>query len=437
MKYKRLLAAATACALIFPAALLFGCTNDDTHEYSLKFSSREISLSAEVEAYQEAPFTVTAYCDGEEVPNAEIALSLSDPSLAEVKDGKLSALSAGKTELVATYKTARAALPVSVYKTATAEQILSFDEAYVNIYGRTYIKNKALNFDNVASGLEVAFLGTSLTMTATTEQDVFVHVYLDGDTTGEFKRLDAGEFTVAKDLEEGIHVAKIMKGSEVDRGKFAVTSLSAETFLVAQEKSDFKMEFIGDSITAGYGTLQQGGDWSLANSDGCTTYAYLTAQNLNADFSVVALSGICLNTNRYNILTMKQMHTLTSNRTGELWEYDAETDVVVLALGTNDASYITTIDPAYRSQFPKDYAEFLTHLREIYPHAYVVCIYGMMGANGDIVSGIQKALNTVNDDKMSYLEFKKNDAGAGGHPIASAHKSYSKTLTAYIQNLIG
>ena len=420
-----------------PTLLLFGCTEPEAgHEYSLKFSERGISLVAEEAAYAERPFTVTAYCDGEAVENAEIAFSVADPALAEVKEGKLSARAAGQTELIATYKTARATLPVSVYQTATREEILSFDEKYINIYGRTYIKNDALNFDNVASGFEVAFLGDSLTMTATTEQDVFVHIYLDGDATGEFLRLNAGEFTVAEGLGEGIHVAKIMKGSEVDRGKFAVTSLSAETFLAAQEKSDFKMEFIGDSITAGYGTLQQGGNWSVENSDGCTTYAYLTAQNFNADFSVVALSGICLNTNMYYILTMKQMHTLPSNRTGELWEYDAETDVVVLALGTNDASYITSKDPSYRSQFPKDYTEFLTHLREIYPHAYVVCIYGMMGANGDIVSGIQKALAAVNDDKMSYLEFRKNDAGAGGHPIASAHKSYAKTLTQYIEKLL-
>ena len=54
-----------------------------------------------------------------------------------------------------------------------------------------------------------------------------------------------------------------------------------------------KIEFIGDSITAGYGVddeVKEHG-FSTATEDVTKTYAYKTAAALQADYSIVAYSG--------------------------------------------------------------------------------------------------------------------------------------------------
>ena len=461
MKHFKRITALAVGAVLTSSVMLFGaCTptegpaEDPVDEavYTLVAKTNACSLLVGDETYASAATSFLAKKDGETVEAPEITYTVADPSIAEVNaDGVVTSKAYGKTEIVATYKSATARVPVYVYERTTAENVNSFDERYVNRYGRQYFTDGKLNVDHVSSGIEVAFLGDSLTVDVdvtndregSTVFDVYVHVYIDGDTKGEFKVLTQGEYTLAEGLGEGIHTVRMLKASEIDRGKFTVNSFDAEEFLRIPEKSDLKMEFIGDSITAGYGNIAVRKDgvmpgWSVDNSDSCVAYATLTAQKLNADFSVIALSGICLKAQKYGPMTMVEMHTYVSNRTKEVYTYDADMDVVVLALGTNDAGYILDDGHTdYRSQFPKDYAAFLRHLRSIYPDAYVVCIYGMMGTRTPVDEGIKKALEEVNDAKMSYKTFTKNDAGAVGHPNAKAHIAYADQLTAYIQELIG
>ena len=425
----------------------------DGSTYTLTAETNACSLLVGDENYASGSATFLAKKDGETVEAPKLTYSIADPAIASVSaDGVVTSKAYGKTELVATYKNATARVPVYVYERTTAENVNTFDEQYVNRFGRQYFTEGKLNVDHVSSGIEVAFLGDSLTVNVDVTNDpdgsgvhdVYVHTYIDGDTKGEFKVLTQGEYTLAENLGEGIHTVRMLKASEGDRGKFTVNSFDAEEFLRIPEKSDLKMEFIGDSITAGYGNIAvRGADgtmegWSVHNSDGCRSYAALTGFNLNADFSVVALSGICLNVDRWGAnIYMTQLHSYISYRNRDAYTYDADMDVVVLALGTNDAGYLSEVDTSYRNQFPVDYAAFLRHLRTIYPNAYVVCIYGMMGTNTNVEKGIKTALEDVNDAKMSYKSFTKNDAGANGHPSAKAHVTYATQLTAYIQELLG
>ena len=454
-RFMRITAIAVGAVLASGILLLGACTEPepvDESVYTLGAKTKSCSLLVGDETYGSATTSFVAKKDGTTVEAPEITYTVADPAVAEVNaDGVVTPKAYGRTELVATYKTATARVPVYVYERASAENVNSFDELYVNRFGRQYFTDGKLNVDHVSSGIEVAFLGESLTVDVDVTRDpngsgafdVYVHVYIDGDTTGEFKVLTQGTFTLAEGLGEGIHTVRMLKASEGDRGKFTVNGFNAEEFLRIPEKSDLKMEFIGDSITAGYGNLAVPGPdgkipgWSVENSDGCVSYAALTGQKLDADFSVVALSGICLKMDIWGAgINMTQLHSWVSYRNREAYAYDADMDVVVLALGTNDGSYIDS-NGSYRLQFPIDYAAFLRHLRDIYPNAYIVCIYGMMGTNRHINSGIQEALEEVNDAKMSYKTFVKNTAGASSHPSGRAHVQYANELTAYIQELLG
>lgn len=123
-----------------------------------------------------------------------------------------------------------------------------------------------------------------------------MRVFIDDDTEGRRLAVSIGtkSYVVAQGLEAGNHKIRIVKITEMQDATWEVQSFSAEGFFAAPAKSELKLEFIGDSITAGYGVLgKQSDQKTIMNSDASKTYAYLTAQKMNADYSVIAWSGIC------------------------------------------------------------------------------------------------------------------------------------------------
>lgn len=64
--------------------------------------------------------------------------------------------------------------------------------------------------------------------------------------------------------------------------------------LPAPERPKLRLEFIGNSITCGYGTEADSAQvhFSYDTENNTLGYAYLTARALNADFNIVARSGI-------------------------------------------------------------------------------------------------------------------------------------------------
>jgi hypothetical protein len=192
------------------------------------------------------------------------------------------------------YKDSKEAVEVNVIRKATMNEVNSFDEKYVNLYGRTFIEDGNLCFDNPGTAIETIINGTSLTACFDVSATLYVVVEVDGVRTRRVKLTnDKEEYTLVSGLTDGLHTIRIINSSEARFGRIRLVSLSADEFYTVPEKANFRIEFIGDSITAGYGSLGKQGDVrSVDNSDACTTYAYLTARKLNVDYSMVAVSGI-------------------------------------------------------------------------------------------------------------------------------------------------
>ena len=73
------------------------------------------------------------------IEDAKIVYTVEKSNIAEVgEDGRIIAKNIGITKVHATYKKAKATTEVRVVDIATAEQVNTFDEKYVNLYGRTY-----------------------------------------------------------------------------------------------------------------------------------------------------------------------------------------------------------------------------------------------------------------------------------------------------------
>lgn len=389
------------------------------------------------------PYTAMAGTNVDDRP--EITWHIADTSVATVNDGVIVGLKDGTTTLTVNYHGATDTATIKVVKTVSATEINAFNEDYINIYGRTYLTDNKLTLEHVSNGVEVAILGNQLSLNATVTANLYVRIYIDGVEQDRISFTPSvSNYLVATNITNDYHTIRIVKTSENFVGKIYIESFVAPAFAIAKQPAGPRIEFIGDSITAGYGALQSGSSWSDVGSDGTQSYSYQTAKRLNATYSIIARQGICVKRlmwTDYNMYDNFYPYVSKDNQTA--YSFNFNPDVVVLALGTNDASYMTAGGSKYDSgaysqaQFATDYKNMLTLIRQKNPNAYIVCIYGMMGKNAGIDGGISDAVSAFGDSKVSYINDWVADAnGQNGHPHKTAHAGYAEKLASYISNLL-
>lgn len=187
--------------------------------------------------------------------------------------------------------------------------------------------------------------------------------------------------TLADSLGEGAHSLRVtyaIEGYEKHpefRG--FVISGPGSKLLPAPERPKLRIEFIGNSITCGYGTDADSGDthFSYDTENHTLSYAYLTARALDADFNIVARSGIGMyrsyNGPREgtpdNRIPGEYDHTLIYDP-AHYWDHRSfRPDIICINLGTND----TSVDNYDITLFEEAYKKFLAHLHLLQPQAKI------------------------------------------------------------------
>ncbi len=412
-----------------------------TARVSVSMRSKSVTLSEKSVALlsgQQKQLTATYKIGGEEQAVTFVWTSANE-DIATVSGGLITAKSGGKTTVTATYNGVSASAEVVIVQTATAQQVNSFSEEYINIYGRSYKSSGALRLDHTANAVEVGVNGSALSVNLTTTANSYMQVFVDGKAKDRINVTPSvSNYTVASGLSEGYHKIRIVKATEMSRATWTLNSFSADGFVAVEEKDDLKIEFLGDSILAGYGALGMSGEgFTVENSDCSKGYAYLTAHSLNADYSVIAWSGIATKAFVWGgDLNMINLYPRLSYASQTPYDFSFNPDIVVINLGTNESSYLST-NSAYGTQFPADYKELLTLVRQKNPSAKIICVYGAMGVNSTIESGIKTAIENMSDNNIVYNPFEviENRYGANGHPTAAAQQRNADALALYIKSL--
>lgn len=171
---------------------------------------------------------------------------------------------------------------------------------------------------------------------------------------------------LAEDLAEGAHSFKIVRQCNPSTGLAQINFITFKgKFLDKPEDSDFLIEFIGDSLTAGQGVLGSKnppyGDYSSRFEDGTLGYAYLAAEKLGADCLLIARPGIGLlcGSDKDNSVQMSKIYGRQCFWRSKTAEYTVKRtpDLIVYNLGTNDNS---------QGADPDEYGETLTaFLKEV------------------------------------------------------------------------
>ncbi|MDC0707231.1 AbfB domain-containing protein [Stigmatella sp. ncwal1] len=233
-------------------------------------------------------------------------------------------------------------------------------------------------------------------------------------------------------LAAGAHTLRVASRSESDVLQFQGLVLGSGATTQAPAVRTRRLEFIGDSITAGCCALSQG-----ALSD----YAWLVGEALNADHTQIAYSGICLQdgvacfspngigmSNQYFKLQTVQYPS------SPMWDFSRyQADAVVINLGTNDNTKNIS-DAALQST----YTTFLQNVRAQHPNAILFALRTFGGFKVAPTLAAVNARISAGDTKLYYVDTSgwvtpgTSDFSDDLHPSESGHVKIAKLLAPVI-----
>lgn len=215
--------------------------------------------------------------------------------------------------------------------------------------------------------------------------------------------------------------------------------------LPAQPDTRLKAEFIGDSITCGYGVLgEPHSEFHIREEDGELSYAALTSKelNLNARYTGVSGYGVYCEYTGNTKGTLPYVYPYTNYWVDQETLYDFHEftpELVVLNLGTNDSRFLG--DPSIQEKFIICYMDFLKLIRSKYPDAKLLCICGTLCTEAFPL--IQKACDYLTDHgfkELYTLELPyhnvEEDGQASEHPSLKTHQKDAARLIKKIKEII-
>ncbi|CAN5552548.1 SGNH/GDSL hydrolase family protein [soil metagenome] len=292
------------------------------------------------------------------------------------------------------------------------------------------------------SSVTIRFNGTDL------QAKIAGKNYLAVSVDGEFTNVivaakDPILFDVARGLPAGEHTVSIIRRNETSAGptQFLGFYLNEGATLAEPKKLARKIEFIGDSITCGYGDEGQNEKEHFKGNtaNAAMTYAAVAARELGAEGVVIAWSGRKMAPN--NTVPEVYDRALGGDKTST-WDFKSWTpDVVLINLSTND--FNAKQQPA-EAEWVAAYAAFIERLRKNYPDAMVYVTTSPM-LNGEkkktTKAYLEKVIETsaaAGDKKVALLEFptqnmKADGLGSDWHPSLKTHQKMASILVARLK----
>ncbi len=320
--------------------------------------------------------------------------------------------------------------------------LFDISDSRISILGRYEEKEGSLFFDNVASGVEFEFEGTSLSLVCRTiprprinknyPMFTILSVMVDGadplKILAEIHNEKSSDIEVANGLSEGWHHVAIMKTDDPLISTFVLSGVVASE-LRAFPDTRKKLLVYGDSITAGGdNTVIAGPGLDVVPGMGIGTYTYATlfASMAGMEISVLAQCGMPLAnfTGDPNAINMMDIYTHISPQNPHEWDMNRFVpDLVLINLGTNDE---LGKDFSY-DRFVKAYEKFIKEIDGFYKNKKYLLVCGQMNKSEKLVEAVFKVASDLNEEGFSVFAFKAKKARRG-HPNVFEHKELADEL---------
>ncbi|MBQ8988630.1 MAG: lipase [Prevotella sp.] len=345
--------------------------------------------------------------------------------------------------------------------------VISPSDPLIQYAGRISFTNPerpAWNFPGIQ--IMTAFEGTSLRMIAKPQSGYFVAQI---DQAEPFKVAFTGKadsvVTLATALPEGRHLVRLMytiEGYEFYPEFWGFVLDKGRRLVPGPAFPSRKIEFIGNSITCGYGNegTKKEEHFDYATENHYYSYASITARNLEAQHWVVARSGIGAYRNydgprtgtpescmpvqyEYTGYAWKPELRQEASFLSERWDFSRyQPDVVCINLGTNDLS-TNNYDLKLLKQ---GYQKLLEMVRQHNPQAKIVFLTGSMLYNQELqearqlLDEVAVEAQKAGDKEVYRFDMApiNGDAFLGNdwHPNIYQDEKMAAELTAYLRSLM-
>lgn len=313
-----------------------------------------------------------------------------------------------------------------------------------------------------ASSVSFAFTGNSceiaLQSVDTNEHPNSVSLELDGQYIGRLK-VEQGElrnYTISIPNNKTQHKLSIFKATEAANGAvlFSGTTAKVVPSIIKKKK---KIEFIGDSITCGFGndtsaTACGEGQW-FDQHNAYYSYASILSRKLNTDFVLSSVSGIGMyrnwNDEHQNGAIMPDVYeNLYLNKDSfKPYNFAFQPDIISICLGTNDLSDGDGIKNRLAFNEEKYISNYINFIKTVYKHAPKTRIILL---NSPMVSGeknivllrcLNKIIQAFENDKehkpISLFEFQPmSPKGCGYHPDINDDQVMANQLFPFFKKLL-
>jgi lysophospholipase L1-like esterase len=310
-------------------------------------------------------------------------------------------------------------------------------------------------------GTEIAasFTGTGLDVMLSDAGANFFSVVIDGGPPSVLSTSSTTTmYTLASNLAAtGTHTVTLTKKTESYFGVVQYLGFSPQGGALVESPEPFFsriIEYVGDSISCGYGVLGVGPSCAETSAVEDETVAYdaLTAAQLSAQQIVIAYSGIGMYRSNDGS-TADQMPVLYTRTLADdpssVWAFPPPApNVVVINLGTSDFTPPPdggSDDPG--TDFQTTYTAFVQQVRTLYPSAGIICALSPLLVDPDrstartYIQNVVAQLNGGGDQRVVFLEFAQqlssDGYGCDYHPSQTTHQKMAAVLVPEVRTLAG
>ncbi|WP_036482290.1 GDSL-type esterase/lipase family protein [Myxosarcina sp. GI1] len=311
-------------------------------------------------------------------------------------------------------------------------------------------------FSYPGSMVEFKFSGTGLKVKLSEDNwggENYVDVYLNDDSEPKTILLKQGEqpkiYDIANGLENKTHKVLLVKRNDYVTGEFKFHGIVTDgNLLPGNFASNKKIEVYGDSIAAGatvesdrVGTSDPpGSNHDLANA--YLSFGSILARDYGAEVSLVAQGGVSL-VDGYGFWHEQTGMEAIYDKAKPLddapqWNFAKyNPDLVIVALGQNDASSINIGSDLSSQEWKSRYKQFISELRAKHPNAYFIGMFPNMYHDSKwdnyLTEAIAEYKQETNDNKVYSLI---TEQVTSGHPRFSEQKAMADALKTLIDGTL-
>lgn len=267
----------------------------------------------------------------------------------------------------------------------------------------------------------------------------YIELVIDGKQFRFQNRFKANLITI-HGLQKTTHNITICKDTESSQGYLEFAGVSCKKLLPLPAKPPRKIEFIGNSITCGYGAdtseiACHKGQW-YDQHNAYMAYGPVTARALNAQWQLTAVSGIGLIHSCCGMkILMPQVYDKIDLHADSL-QYifsNYTPDLVSICLGQNDGIQDS-------AAFCSAYVQFVKNIRSKFPQAKILLLSSPM-ADANLREALKKYISSIvryfhqhNDSEIYKFFYEKQyNKGCDGHPDLSEHQEIAALLIQFIK----